>query len=78
MTTRERWQPGEPQSTRGALLRVMKVVGVLFLLALVAMLVTPMGPDSQLMLPFLVVMWFALAALTMLGVAYLVVGRGKP
>ena len=68
----------EPQSTRGALLQVMKVIGVLFLLAVAAMVLTPMAPDSQLMLPFLVVMWFSLAALAMLGVAYLVVGRGKP
>jgi len=63
---------------RSALLQVMKVIGVLCVLDFVAMLLTPMGPDSQLMLPFLVVMWFTLAVLTMLGVAYLVVGRGKP
>jgi lipopolysaccharide export LptBFGC system permease protein LptF len=56
----------------------MKVTGVLFVLAFVSMLFTPMAPDSQLMLPFLVVMWFTVAALAVLGVAYLVVGRGKP
>jgi hypothetical protein len=68
----------QSQSTRDALLQVIKVIGVVFALALVALLLTPMGPDSQLMLPFAVVIWFCLAALAVLGIAYLVVGRRTP
>jgi len=56
----------------------MKVIGALFALALVALLLTPIGPDSRPMLPFAVVLWFCLAALAVLGIAYLMVGRGRP
>ena len=62
-------------STGVALLNVMKAVGAVGLIAFAAMLVTPMGPDSPRMLPFLVVAWFCGAVVLALGLAYLLIGR---
>ncbi len=69
-----------PEHTRGAIAQVMKVVAVLALVASGAIVATPMGPDSPQMLPLLLLVWFCVAVLIVLGLTYVLVGfvgRGK-
>jgi hypothetical protein len=66
---------GQPQSRRVALGRVAKTIVGLLVLTIVGMVLTPMGPDSPRMIPFMLLTWFWLLALAVIGVMYLLAGR---